>query len=40
MKDDYREIYFLIWLFAFSFVAIMATGIYIEHIAWVASTGN
>jgi len=30
MKDDYRDINFCIWLFIFSFVAILATGIYIE----------
>ena len=32
MKDDYKDIYFCILLFIFSFVAILATGIYIENI--------
>jgi hypothetical protein len=37
MKDDYKDIYFVIWIFIFSFVAILATGIYIEHITWAAA---
>jgi hypothetical protein len=40
MKDDYREINFLIWLFIFSFITILVTGIYIEHITWAAAKGN
>jgi hypothetical protein len=32
MKDDYRDIYFVIWICIISFVVILATGIYIEII--------
>jgi len=32
MKDDYRDIYFVIWVTIFSFLAILATGIYIETL--------
>jgi hypothetical protein len=32
MKDDYRDIYFLLILIIVSFVVILATGIYIETL--------
>ena len=32
MKDDFRDIYFVIYIFIFSFLAILATGIYIETL--------
>ena len=35
MKDDYKDIYFCILLFIFSFFAILATGIYIEALPYL-----
>ena len=32
MKDDYRDIYFFLLVGIFSFIVILATGIYIETL--------
>jgi hypothetical protein len=32
MKDDYKDIYFCIWVTILSFLTILATGIYIESL--------
>jgi len=35
MKDDYRDIYFVIWVTIFSFLAILFAGIYIEALPYL-----